>query len=265
MNNIYFIVNKKLTYVSTQFLLEWFGYVPQNTLYATYYQTESDVDEFLMEFVDKGSVIFVIGFSMEKSEHLQSIFSDYTFKIFNSDIDGYECLFDFVLHSFESKIRKLDSSKIKYIKYFKELMTGGFGKESYIVSILFRNLHIDKFYKYYNCGYQNTGEYNPIIAEHIGRFNKQSQTIYEYDGFYFVLSKIVYLEDYNFKYAKTLSNLSIIDLSNKRVYMKNLTKGAKDINNLCKKYCKNIKGFKDFCSGDITDDFLEITKNMKKI
>ena len=68
-----------------------------------------------------------------------------------------------------------------------------------------------------------------------------------------------------YKYGKEYDNLSVIDIGGGKVYMKNLKKNGKDINNLCNSYCSNIRGFSDFCSGDITEDFLKLTKKMKSI
>ena len=264
---IFFIVNGKLTYVSTQLLLEWSGIEPTGVLYCSYYNLENKLDEFLMEYVDFGDLVFLIGFSKDTSDEMRRIYGKYCFKILESDIDTAENIYFHVLKTVAPKLsNKLSKKSLYYIKCIKSLLNNEFNnRDAYIISIIFYKISPEMFYNHYFSGFNTSTKFNKFVIKHLNLFNKQDHNVYEYDGYYFVLSTIKYFGDYMYKYGEKYDNLSVIDLDNGRVYLKNLKKNGKDINNLCKSYCSNVRGFSDFCSGDITEDFLKLTKKMKSI
>ncbi len=263
---IFFVVNQKLTYVSTQLLLEWSGITPTNILYCSYYNVENKLDEFLMEYVDFGELVFLIGFSKTTSDELVGIYDKYNFKILESDVDTDDNIYFNVLKKVAPRLENLSKKRFYYIKCIKGLLNNEFdNRDAYIMSIIFYKISADLFYNHYFDGFNTSSKFNKFVIKHLQLFNKQDHTVYEYDGYYFVLSTIKYFGDYMYKYGEKYDNLSVIDLANGRVYLKNLKKNGKDINNLCKSYCSNVRGFSDFCSGDITQDFLKLTKKMKSI
>ena len=133
------------------------------------------------------------------------------------------------------------------------------------MSILFNLIEPEEYHKHFIDGFQSLKKYTEIIRYHIDRFINEPKYFYEYDGYFFVRSSIEFMDDYVYYYSHKFDNLSIIDVDRRRVYMKRLTNDAKDINTFCNKYCKNVFGFEDFCSGEMTKDFLEITKEMKYV
>ena len=264
--NIYFVVNQRLIYVSTQLLLEWSGVHSKKTLYCSYYNVENKIDEFLMEYVDFDDIVFLIGFSSELSDELTRIYSKYTFKVLESDVSGDNIYFKTLKNLSPKLSGNLTKKKTYYIRCIKDLIKNEFkNKDAYIMSIIFYKISPELFYEHYFNGYNTSNKYNTFVVKHLKLFNKQDHTVYTYDGYYFVLSTVNYMNDFIYKYHRNYDNLCVVDIHGGRVYMKNLNSDGKDINNLCKSYCSNIRGFTDFCSGDITEDFLRLTKNMKVV
>lgn len=266
MSNVFFIVNQRLTYVSTQLLLEWVGVKSRKTLYTSYRDAEEKIDEFLFEYVDKEKdLVFLIGYQCDKSKELVEIFKGYKFKVLESDSDKYDNIFKYVVGKNIDKLKDLDPNKIYYVKCLNQLLNYecASNKEAYYLNILFYNMSVEKYYETFHNGYGDIKNLEPIIYKHIKKFKEQVSELYELKGYFFVLSTVEYLSDYIFKYGKRLPNIIIIDLSANRVYFKKLTKESKDINILCDKLCKNKRGFKDYCSGEITKEFIEATKLMK--
>lgn len=266
MGSIYFIVNQRFTYVSTQLVLEWGGIVPKKTLYASYYDIEQKLDEFLMEFVDFGDKVFLIGFQNEKTDELVGIYNKYDFKTISSDSKDYKNPFEHAVKVVYPKLAGHITEKQKYyIKCVNSLIKNEFeNKDAYLMGLIFYKITPDLFYDHFKNGYNTSNKYNNHILKHLKQFNKQSMDLFEVDGYYFVLSTVKFLGDYIYKFHKKVDNLAIIDLDGGRVYFKQLKDSDKNVNKLCKKYCKDIRGFSDFCSGEITEKFLKFTKEMKK-
>jgi hypothetical protein len=261
---IHFVVNQRLTYISTQFLLEWTGIIPNGVLYCSYYNVENKLDEFLMEYVDFGDLVFLIGFTGDLSKELSKIYDKYDFKVMESDTDGDNIFFKTLKTLYSKLSGKLSKKQTYYISCVKDLIKNEFkNKDAYIMGIIFYKISPKLFYNHYCGGYNTSNKYNTFVLKHLKLFNKQDHTVYTYNGYYFVLSTVKYMNDFIYKYHKDYDNLCVVDLDGGRVYMKNLKSEGKDINNLCKSYCSNIRGFTDFCSGDITEDFLKLTKKMK--
>lgn len=267
MSDIYFIVNQRFTYVSTQLVLEWGGIAPKRTLYASFHDVEQKLDEFLMEYVDFGDIVFLIGFQKEKTDELVRIYNKYTFKTIVSDSDDYGNPFEYAVKKMYPQIRDKATDKQKhYIKCVNSLLKNQFdNKDAYLMGILFYQISPEFFHEHYKNGFNTSNKFNNYILKHLNEFKKESMDLYEVDGYYFVLSTVKFLGDYIYKFHKKVDNLAIIDLNGGRVYFKQLKDSDKDINQLCNKYCKNIRGFSDFCSGEITEKFLKFTKEMKKI
>ena len=265
MSNVYFIVNSRLTYVSTQFVLEWVGIKPKKILYTSYHDAEEKIDEFLFEFVDKeDSLVFLMGYQKDKTKELVDIFKWYKFKTLESDSDKYDNIFQHVVKNYIEKIKDLSLDQIYYIKCMNQLLNYDYrNNDAYFLNILFYNMSVDYFYKAFRKGYGDIKPLESVIYKHIEKFQKQDSELFELSGYYFVLSTVEFLTDYIFKYGKKIPNICIIDLNSKRVYFKQLKKESKDVNILCDKLCKNKRGFKNYCSGEITDQFLEVTKRMK--
>mgnify|MGYP003342832931 CR=1 FL=1 len=263
---IFFVVNQRLTYISTQLLLEWSGVSSERTLYCSYHDVENKLDEFLMEYADFGDLVFLIGFSESLSNELVGIYKKYSFKVLKSDINNGSNIYFETLKKLAPKMYSTLSNKQKYyINCVKSLIKNEFSnKDAYIMGIIFYKITPQKFYEQYKRGFVESKKNNVFVIKHLKLFNKQDHTVYHFNGYYFVLSSVKYMGDYIYKFHKKYDNLSIVDLDAGRVYMKNLKNTGKDINNLCKSYCTNIRGFTDFCSGDITEDFLKLTKKMEK-
>jgi hypothetical protein len=266
--NKYFIVNQRLTYISTQLLLEWAGVKPKRVLYCSYYDAEEKLDEFLMEYVDLGDQVFLIGFQTEKCEEIKSVYNKYNYKLLESDNPEFKNVFVRVIEQMLPVYRKIGiTEKQKYfIKCVSDLLNNNFSnKDAYFMGIIAYKVSPEVFHDFYSGGFNTSTKFNGEILKHIKLFKKQSQQLYEYDGYYFVMGEVRYLGDYIYKYHDKIDNISVVDLNNKRVYMKNLKSGGKDINILCKKYCKDIRGFEDFCSGEITEDFIKFSNKIKKV
>jgi len=266
MTNKIFIVNPRLTYVSTQLLLEWIIGKSDSLLYVSYYNLIEKIDEFLMEQVEFDDTIFLIGFNIEKSNEIKNIFKKYKFKIFHSEINN-NSIFKTVMSKNITNIKnKLNPKQLLYIKIIYNLLNDNYNiKESYLINILFYQVKPKIFYNLFKCGVVDFSKYNYLIKKHIMEFKKENHQVFKYEDFYFINSSIKFLADFIYKYHDKYDNISLIDLTTQRVYFKNLNNKNIDINKLCMNYCEDYRGFKDFCSGSITPKFLELTKTMKPI
>lgn len=266
--NTFFIVNQRLTYISTQFVLEWAGINPNETMYCSYYDVMRKIDMFLMNNVDFNDTIFLIGFDDDINSKIQDEYKKYNFKILESQPKDFDNIFFKSVALFHKQLKSQNISEKKkyYIQCVKDLINNNLSnKDAYILSLIFYQISPQNFYKDYKDGYNQYRKHNSIVAKHLNEFNKEDKSLYEVYGYYFVLSSIKFMVSYIKMYYNDIDNISIIDINARRVYMKQLKRSKNNINNLCKKYCKNVRGFTDFCSGEITPEFLELTKNMKKI
>lgn len=267
MSKIFYVVNQRLTYVSCQLLLEWAGYTSSCVVYCSYHNVDNHVDDLLFEKVSKDDVLFLVGFDKQVSQGLVKIYDKYKIKTFISDAVE-ESIFNSLYSKLKDKLKANNLSKNKwlYIKCVKNVLDENYSdKLAYFLNIVFYKLSPDVFYDNFKEGMIDLKKFNKQIVNHLKMFKIENHSVYEYEGYYFVISSVKYIGDFVYKYRNDYDNICVIDYLSGRVYFKNLKHGSKDINNLCKKYCEDIRGFKDFCSGKITDRFLEFAKNIKQI
>jgi hypothetical protein len=261
----YFIVNSRLTYVSTQLLMEWCGFKPKATLYAYYQTLESGMDFFLMDQVAKGDNVILIGFTKAKNAEMAKIFKEYNVTGIASDISETASVFEFALKKFANRV-KLTVPQMIYCKHMLSAIKNNFkDKEPYFMNIVFNGLTPEKYVEHFEDGWNDINSYGTIIKKHIDLFMKESQDVFELDGLYFMNGQMKFLTDYVFKHGRHYDNLNVIDIDKMRVYFKKMYGSTKNVRSFCEQYCDNVLGQDGFCSGAITKNFLAVSKGMTNV
>jgi len=262
-NNLFYVVNSRLTYVSTKLVMEWCGMKGKDSLFTFYNSLQNDMDFFLMDKCDKGDTIILVGFTKEINQKMRKLFKGYKVIGIPSDLGNTNMSsFEYVLKTY-SKGKKMSADKVTYIKYMMEAIQNNFKhKESYFMNILFNNIDPKKFNDHFKDGWEDISKFGKVIKTHLDDFKKQPQEAYELSGLYFVNAPIKYYTDFVFKYHKLYDNLNLIDISTMKVYFKRMYQSNRDVKRFCDNYCEGVLGGEGFCSGKITKKFLGITKGM---
>jgi hypothetical protein len=260
---VLFVVNYGLMYTSTQIIMEWAGITPYKTLNTNFHHVVNSVDSFLHEYSDFEDTIIFIGFSDDIEKEIRRIYRKYTsMKFINNgeDSNAYTKALKMVKGKPLTKYQKL------FIKYTHDWVTQTYNtKESYILSILYRKLNCEVFYKYFRNGYGDISIHGKHIKEHYDRFKKQNMSVYGYEGLYFVNSDVSFLDDCMYKYLTKYPNISLIDTNKGRIYLRQHERCELDLKSFSERYLSNVVGYGSVYSGMITKDFLQLTKQMKKI
>jgi hypothetical protein len=261
---IFYVVNYGMIYTASQLVMEWCGLVAYDALSTNYSRVIDDIDPFLHQNSDFEDTVVFIGFSAELEKKIRTIYKSYTgFKFINTTEESTP--FHKALKMAAGAKHLTDPQKL-FIKYVHDWATNAFKtKEGYILSVLFRSLSKDYFYKNFKNGYTDISRYGKTIQQHVTDFKTQNNTVYSFNGYYFVNGDVKFLDDIMYKFLNEFSNISLVDIDRKRVFMRKLHDSDTDLLGFCKEYCESGVGYAHICSGAIGKPFIVLTKSMEKV
>lgn len=266
MKRIFTVTNTGFLYGLSHLVLKWRGFKEENNLITFYTKVVDDLDEFLFDNdIKDDDIVIFIGFNEPIEERITNLYGKYTgFKFFNNS-DETNPFFELV-KKVESK--SLTPKRKKMIKYGLDWIKMDFKyKESYMLSILYKELGHNEFMKAFKNGYSEDiiENYTKYIHRHLKKFKKEKSDVLTVNGFYFVSSTIKFIDDFMFLNIPKYGNITIIDVNKGRVYMRKKDECEKDILNFAEKFLDRVVGYKNLCSGDITERFGKLVKKMEGV
>jgi hypothetical protein len=136
-------------------------------------------------------------------------------------------------------------------------------KNSYYIDILFHKLNTDKFCYTFNDGMTTLDDITKnLINEEIYKFSQTPEPnirTFSFEKSIAFVGSVYEMSNYEYKYMKEYDTMVVIDTKSQRVYFRNKNKNNKVID-YCKKFCDG-GGTNDYCSGNITDKFMENIKS----
>jgi hypothetical protein len=136
-------------------------------------------------------------------------------------------------------------------------------KNSYFVDVLFHKLSSDKFFYTFTDGMTSLDHIaKNLLREDIYRFSQLGEPTlrpFSFENSIAFVGDVSNMLHYEYKYMRKYDTMIVIDTSQKRVYFRNKNENEKVLT-YCKTYCDG-GGTNDYCSGDITDKFMEDIKS----
>lgn len=267
--NTQIVVNYGIEYNAVYHLLRWSGVEPGGVLFTSFNKVVDDLDSFLFDQLSKDHPVLFIGFFPDKQEEIREVYKDYTnMRFLYSEKEG-----GLLTKMFQKcEIKTIDEARgRRFVRLVLGWSLEKFPVDSYVLNILYRKLHTDKYNQMVKggMGSREFDKHRSVIYNHLSEFKDQPHRLFKLDigekPLYIVNSSIYFLDDYLHRFINKTGNLCLVDVGKKRVYFRKKPDNGVDILKVCEGLTSDGGGHAYACSGNITEKFMEAAKKAKVV